>query len=164
MFRFSFTATLILASGCGYSFGSRIPEDIKTVRVDAAGRWPLAARGLEFDLTGAVATEVNRRYGVSVVRDAPPAYADAALEMEITAYSTSAAGSLLSKIEDATLSVEVAVKVKRRKPDGSEENLFDGKITQREPYSPSRGETESGARARAVKSLAGKIADCLSAW
>ncbi len=156
IFRSAFLVFLLC--GCGYSFGSMIPADIRTVRLDVAERWPLAARGLEFELTGALAGELRTRYGLRVTRAG-----DARIDVNITRYRARASSSLLGKVEDATLDIEVAVKVTKSGAE-TEKVMFDGKLTQREPYSVSRGETEETARARAVRRLAAKIADCLVVW
>lgn len=154
-----FVAALLLAAGCGYSFGTQVPEDVRKVRLDMAGRWPLRARGMEFELTEAVKKEIHRRTPCRLVRGGE----DARLEIEILKYSAGTVSSLVNQVTDANL--RVTVKVKFLKSGAGEENvLFDGEVTETEAYSPSSGDTEAEARNRTVAKLARKITDCMQQW
>jgi hypothetical protein len=153
---------VLLIGGCGYSFGSQIPDEIKTVRVDVAGRWPLRARGIEFELTRAVVNEIRTKTSCEIMRDD----ADAIVEIDITHYKTGAVSAQLNKVVDANLLIRAHVKITARKPvdESGRKLLFDGTVEELEPYTPSGGDSEITARHRAVKKLARKILNRLAFW
>lgn len=146
----------ILAAGCGYSFGTKISDDLRSIRIDIVKRWQLNARGLEFELTRDLCEALQTRTHLRPVRSG----ADVILDVTINRYKVGTVSTdIIDKVVDSNLLVEVRVKVTAKG-----KVIFDGELEEHEPFSAVGGETEEDARASASRKLARKILNCLAEW
>lgn len=144
--------TLLLA-GCGYTFGSGLPEQgVRTVALQVVGN-DTARQRLEAELSAALARELPVS---SDLRLADRSRADAILEVTITevAERTLVPGSGNSRIAEGALAAAVRMRLLRR--DGTV--LLEQILLDRTEFRDPIGEDLSTARAELVTDLARKVA------
>jgi len=144
--------TLMLA-GCGYTFGSGLPEQgVRTVALQVVGN-DTARQRLEAELSAALARELPVS---SDLRLADRSRADAILEVTITevAERTLVPGSGNSRIAEGALAAAVRMRLLRR--NGAV--LLEQTLLDRTEFRDPIGEDLSTARAELVNDLARKIA------
>lgn len=158
MIRAAAVAGMLLASSCGYSFGSGLPAaGVHTVALTVVGNETSRQR-LEAELSAALARELPIS---SDLRLSDRAHADAILEVVVTDVRE---GTLLpsggaSRVAEGVLAAAVRMRLVRR--DGSV--LLDRALLDRTEFRDPIGEDLTSARAELVSDLARKIALALEA-
>ncbi len=143
---------LLTTGGCGYTFGSGLPETgVRTISLAVVGNDTYRQR-LEADLTAALARELP----VSTdLRLAAPGHADATLQVMITdaRERTLVAGSRADPVREGAL--ESAVRMRLVAADGRV--LIERTLLDRTEFRSPIGEDLTSASAELVNDLARKI-------
>jgi len=145
--------TCVLASGCGYTFGTGLDErGIETIALTLVGNDTWRQR-LEVEL----ATRLARELPISTdLRLAPPDRADAVLEVVILEATerTLVPGNFTEPVREGALGAAVRLRLVRR--DG--QVLIDQVLLDRSEFRDPVGENLTTARAELTNDLARKIA------
>jgi len=153
MIRRALAVMLLLAGGCGYSFGSGLPAaGVRTVALTVVGN-ETARQRLEAELSAALARELPIS---SDLRLSDRAHADAILEVSVTDVRerTLVPGLGEARVEEGALAAAVRMRLVRR--DGSV--VLERTLLDRTEFRDPIGEDLTSARAELVEDLARKIA------
>ncbi|MCA8960941.1 MAG: LptE family protein [Planctomycetes bacterium] len=151
---------LVACLGCGYSFGYRLPDGVRTLSVPTFDNqtFPLR-REVEFDLTRAVRRELLLGTDADVVNGDR---ADAVLHGTIRRFDERVLSEGRSDVvQESSILVEVRVKLVKS-VDGSV--LFDQVISDHAAFSVVAGETVDDARREAINEIAERLVAELEAW
>ncbi|MFM1872765.1 MAG: hypothetical protein RL398_2187 [Planctomycetota bacterium] len=151
-------ALLVAQAGCGYSYGSGLPEQgVKTVSLTVAGNETYRQR-LEVGLTAALARELPTS---TDLRLAAPGRGDATLWITITdaRERTLVPGSRTDPVREGSL--EATVRMRLVRADGK--TLLDRTVVDRAEFRSPIGEDLASAGTELVDDLARKIALALEA-
>jgi outer membrane lipopolysaccharide assembly protein LptE/RlpB len=144
------------AAGCGYRIGPADPiRGARTVQVPIFENRTFR-RGVETDLARQIASEMNARNRIRIV--------EAGGDLVVEGVITEIREAVLSLGEDQAIresSVAVTVEVTVRDGRSGAAVVPLRKITEREPFVPSIGESLRTARAEALRRLAADVADLL---
>ncbi len=147
------------ASGCGYTFGYRLPEGMRRLSVPqfANETFPLR-REIEFDLTRAVRQEIELSSDAVL---ATGSSADGILEGTVLSFQEGVlTEGALDTVQES--SVQVQVRIVLRTPDGNV--LIDEIISDDVSFSTVAGESLEDARREAIDEIAERIVARLEAW
>ena len=150
---------LLLASGCGYSLGYRVPPSVRTVAVPIFQNesFPLR-REVEYEITSAFRTEILARTPLELVDSAD---ADMIVHGTIRQYDerVTAEGPSDEKIE-SLLVVTVFLVVEDRR----NRLRLETEVRVLEPLSTQLGETLRDARRRAIRNLSERMLLEIEDW
>jgi hypothetical protein len=159
--RAALAAALAAICGCGYSTGSLVPKDRKTIAVPVFAN-PTRRHDLEFEVTRAVVEEIHSRTSLVVVApsDSPDLVLKGAL-VDVDEEVLSHADDQRIRESAYFLTAEIEVVDGR----SGEAVVKKSRVTERESYVPSIGENARTAREEAGRALAERIVHRLeSAW
>ncbi|MBX3462310.1 MAG: hypothetical protein KF830_04010 [Planctomycetes bacterium] len=148
----------LVAGGCGYSFGSGLPQQgIRSIALLVVGNETYRQR-LEVDLSAALAQELPVSSDLVL---ADRRRADAILQVVLTDANerTLVAGSRADPVREGAFEAAVHLRVLRR--DGS--LLFERRLFDRTEFRDPLGEDLTSARAELIEDLARKIVLALEA-
>ncbi len=153
---FSLVLTTCLLAGCGYTFGSRLPEGIDSLEVPVFGS-TILLRGLEVELTEALTEELKLRTPVSLVSKG----GDACLTGSVVDYEKVPVYVSAGEVLAGRVKVVVTFSLCRS---GSEKPLREGSEQETQDFDTRIGVLEDSARRKAVREIARKIVQRLEDW
>jgi hypothetical protein len=153
---FSLALTGLLLTGCGYSFGTKLPDGIDTLEVPVFGNATLL-RGLEFELSRALVEELKSRTAAKLVSHG----ADAALTGTVVDYEKVPVYEVAGEVLAGRVKVVVTYKLTKG---GTEKAIRESTIPETQNFDLRTGTSEHDARREAVHAIARKIVFQLEDW
>jgi hypothetical protein len=150
-----FAVIMVIIMGCGYSFGVRLPEQVRHLEVPVFGNMTLF-RGIEFELTETLMEELKSRTPVELVSSG----GDAVLTGAVVEYEKIPVFESLGEVIAGRIRVTVAFKLSAEPDDV----ICEGRVDETQNFDLRSGTLEEDARREAMRIIAREIVYRIEAW